>query len=148
MYNSRKERKKSLDPLTAEERGRQMSLVRSKDTKPEMRVRRLVHSMGYRYRLHRRDLPGCPDLVFPTRKKVIFVHGCFWHRHKGCPRARLPKSRVEFWEEKLSSNVARDRKARRRLKRLGWDVLVIWECESEKPEKVKAKVKKFLEESS
>ncbi len=122
-----------------------MSRVRSKDTKPEMFVRRLVHGMGYRYRLHRGDLPGCPDLVFPSRRAVIFVHGCFWHRHRGCPHARLPKSRVAFWEAKLEGNRRRDEENIERLRALGWRVLVIWECELSDLDGTTEKIKGFLE---
>ncbi len=108
-----------------------MSGIRSKGMKPEMTVRRLLHSMGYRYRLHRRDLPGKPDLVFPGRRKVIFVHGCFWHQHAdpSCKIVRRPKSNREYWLPKLEQNVIRDAENRARLEELGWQVLVIWECE-------------------
>ena len=119
-----------MDSLTPEQRSWRMSLVRAKDTKPEMRVRRLVHGMGYRYRLHRSDLPGKPDLVFPGRRKVIFMHGCFWHRH-GCKMGnRMPKSRVAFWRAKLDGNKRRDRRNHRALRRLGWRVLTVWECQT------------------
>jgi DNA mismatch endonuclease (patch repair protein) len=94
-----------------------------------MIVRRLAHSLGYRYRLHARDLPGCPDLVFPSRRKAIFVHGCFWHRHHCAMGDRMPKSRVAFWRRKLEGNRARDALRRRALRRLGWTVLVVWECQ-------------------
>jgi DNA mismatch endonuclease, patch repair protein len=104
-----------------------MSLVRAKNTKPELIVRRLVHSLGFRYRLHRQDLPGVPDLVFPSRHAVIFVHGCFWHRHKGC--GRMPKSRLDYWLPKLEANKARDVRNRKTLRRNGWRILVVWECE-------------------
>jgi DNA mismatch endonuclease (patch repair protein) len=109
-----------------------MARVKARDTKPELRVRRLVHGLGYRFRLYRRDLPGTPDLVFAGRRAVIFMHGCFWHRHAepGCWRARLPKSRPEFWIPKLEANVARDGIARAALAALGWRVLTIWECET------------------
>ena len=109
-----------------------MRLVRGKDTRPEMVVRRLAHALGYRFRLHRRDLPGVPDLAFPGRRKVVFVHGCFWHRHDdpGCWRSRLPKSRPEFWVPKLNANAARDAAVEAALRAAGWEVLVIWECET------------------
>ena len=109
-----------------------MALVRGKDTKPELLVRRLAHSLGRRFRLHRADLPGKPDLVFPGRRKVIFVHGCFWHRHDDptCWRSRLPKTRKEFWGPKLEKNTARDAIAQSRLRALGWETLVVWECET------------------
>lgn len=123
-----------------------MSLIRAKDTKPEMAVRRLVHSLGYRYRLHRRGLAGCPDLVFSVRRKVIFVHGCFWHRHPDstCNLARLPKSREEFWIPKLESNAARDSKNELALKADGWDVLIIWECETKDQALLKRKIQAFF----
>jgi DNA mismatch endonuclease (patch repair protein) len=107
-----------------------MALVRAKDTKPELRVRRAFHASGLRFRLHARGLPGTPDLVFPSRKVAVFVHGCFWHGHDGCAASRLPKSREDFWIPKLLSNAARDWEQRRALSRLGWKVMVIWECET------------------
>jgi DNA mismatch endonuclease (patch repair protein) len=107
-----------------------MSRVKGKNTRPELIVRRLVHKLGYRYRLHRRDLPGSPDIVLPRGRKVIFVHGCFWHRHPGCPRASTPKTREAFWESKLSGNVKRDAAAQLALEAAGWKVLVVWECET------------------
>ncbi len=118
-----------MDTLTKTERTERMSRIRSKDTKPELHVRRLVYSLGYRYRLHRRDLPGTPDLVFPSRRKVIFVHGCFWHRHTGCPNTRWPKSKLGFWKPKLEANKRRDIKHKKQLTRQGWRYLVVWECE-------------------
>lgn len=118
-----------MDTLTPVERSIRMGLVRSKDTKPEMRVRRLVHSLGYRYRLHVKSLPGRPDLVFPSRRKIILIHGCFWHQHDCKLGARMPKSRLDFWSTKLKGNQARDRKQILTLKRDGWQVLVVWECQ-------------------
>ncbi len=108
-----------------------MRQIRSKDTKPELAVRRLVHRLGYRFRLHRRDLPGSPDLVFPGRRKVIFVHGCFWHQHPnpGCRDARAPRSNGDYWKPKLARTAVRDAEAEQELRTLGWDVLTIWECE-------------------
>src|ERR1035438_4358669 len=112
-----------------EVRRRTMQAVKSQDTGPEMTVRRIVHRLGFRYRLHRRDLPGCPDLVFVPRRKVIFIHGCFWHGH-GCARgARVPKTNTPYWTEKIGRNQIRDAKAIELLKASGWDVLVLWECE-------------------
>lgn len=108
-----------------------MSRIRGRDTKPEMAVRRYLHGRGLRYVLGGRGLPGRPDLVFPGRRAVVFVHGCYWHRHEGCSRAYTPKSRVEFWTSKFAENVARDRRATQGLEALGWRVLVIWECEIE-----------------
>ncbi|MGH8014439.1 MAG: very short patch repair endonuclease, partial [Candidatus Binataceae bacterium] len=115
-----------MDTVSIQRRHEIMSLVRGKDTRPEMIVRRLTHQMGYRYRLHRRNLPGVPDLVFPARRKVIFVHGCFWHRHRGCANTRTPKSNISFWERKLADNCRRDLVNFRRLAALGWRRCVIW----------------------
>jgi len=119
----------AVDPA----RSAQMALVRSRDTKPELRVRKALHAAGLRYRLHDRRLPGFPDLVFPGRRIALFVHGCFWHRHPGCAAARLPKSRREFWEPKLAGNVERDKRTQAALVALGWMVMVIWECETRDP---------------
>ena len=108
-----------------------MASIRSKDTTPELRVRSLVHTMGYRYRLHVRTLPGAPDLVFPRRRKVIFVHGCFWHRHR-CKRGRpVPKTRSDYWLPKLEGNRLRDLQHRRQLRKLGWNVMIVWECQTQ-----------------
>lgn len=134
------------DTLTPAERSERMSRVRGRDTKPEMIVRRLVHGMGYRYRLHVAGLPGRPDLVFRPRRKVIFVHGCFWHRHPdaACKLARLPKSRLDFWQAKLEGNRARDLTNQARLTAEGWRVLVIWECEIANKEKLAKRIASFL----
>jgi len=123
-----------------------MGLVRNKDTGPEMIVRRLAHRLGYRYRLHRKDLPGRPDLVFPRLRKVIFVHGCFWHRHPSatCKLARMPKSRLDFWQAKLEGNRARDLLNHESLERTGWKVLVVWECELKDKEQIENIVTNFL----
>jgi DNA mismatch endonuclease, patch repair protein len=121
-----------------------MARVRGKDTKPEMTVRRAVYALGHRYRLHRRDLPGSPDLVFAHQRKVIFVHGCFWHRHKGCRRTTTPKTRVRFWKSKFDANIDRDLKNVAALQAAGWKVLVIWECEAIDVAALRAKVKLFL----
>lgn len=133
-----------MDTLSPSQRSERMSRIRATDSAPEMRLRRLVHSMGFRYRLHVRDLPGKPDLVFPSRHSVIFMHGCFWHRHKGCKLARLPKSRLDFWEAKLEENRRRDLLHQRRLRRLGWRVLVVWECQLRDLESVSRVVADFL----
>lgn len=131
--------------MSPEERSRIMSLVRAKDTKPEMLVRRLVHRLGYRYRLHVRDLPGSPDLVFPSRQAVIFVSGCFWHRHD-CPNGRrLPKTRTDWWREKLEGNLRRDQVQRRKLRRMGWRVMVIWECQLTDVNRLAKRLKRFLD---
>jgi DNA mismatch endonuclease (patch repair protein) len=134
-----------MDTLSGAERSQRMALIRSAHTKPELLVRSMVHKCGYRYRLHVSDLPGKPDLVFPSRRKVVFVHGCFWHRHSGCPFARLPKSKLDFWVPKLTLNRERDRKTIARLHREGWKVKVIWECEIKKNTvQVENKMRKFL----
>ena len=116
------------DVVDAETRSRMMSGIRGRDTKPEMIVRRALFKAGFRFRLHRRDLPGVPDVVLPGRRLAIFVHGCFWHMHAGCPHAKLPSTRTEFWLEKLSRNADRDREARAALVAAGWRVLTVWEC--------------------
>ncbi len=117
------------DTVTPEARSRIMARVKSKGMKPEMRVRRLLHRLGFRYRLHRADLPGRPDLVFPSRRKVIFVNGCFWHRHDGCPRVRIPTTNREYWIAKLDRNHARDAHNIALLQEQGWAVLTVWECQ-------------------
>lgn len=116
-----------MDRISSDQRSALMSRVKARDTKPELIVRSILHRLGYRYRLHRKDLPGNPDLVFPIRKKVIFVHGCFWHGHN-CPRGKRPTTNMEFWEQKLTKNKIRDKNALKMLKSLGWEALVIWEC--------------------
>ena len=137
------------DRLSKEKRSIHMGRIRGRDTKAELIVRRLVHRMGYRYRLHRRDLPGTPDIVLPRRKKVIFVHGCFWHQHSdsNCNLARMPKSRLEYWQPKLAGNQSRDQINQNRLRKLGWGVLVIWECKIAHLEDVEEIVRNFLEET-
>lgn len=123
-----------------------MSRIRGKDSASEMRLRRLIHGMGFRYRLHVKTLPGTPDLVFPARKAVIFMHGCFWHRHRDCRLARMPKSRVDFWREKLEANKRRDEENVSRLNELGWRVLVVWECQMKEKDlnEVSNVVRRFL----
>lgn len=118
------------DTLTRQERSERMRRIRAENTKPEWLVRRMLHNAGYRYKLHRRSLPGKPDLVFPSRKTAIFVHGCFWHQHQGCKVAHTPKSRSEYWEEKFRRNVERDAANEAALKSMGWRVIVVWECET------------------
>jgi DNA mismatch endonuclease (patch repair protein) len=135
-----------MDTLSRKERSQRMSLIRNRDTKPELLVRRLVHRSGYRYRLHRTDLPGKPDLVFPRQKKVIFVHGCFWHRHPKCGLARLPKSRLSFWLPKLTENRRRDLKNLRTLRKMGWAVSIVWECETGDQSALVRKLHMFLSE--
>jgi DNA mismatch endonuclease (patch repair protein) len=120
-----------------------MSRIRSRNTKPELAVRRLLHSLGYRYRLHRKDLPGSPDIVFPSRRSVIFVHGCFWHGHFGC--GRVPKSRLSYWIPKLQRNKLRDKRNARTLTRKGWKIMVIWECQLGGEKSLVRRISKFLE---
>lgn len=136
----------SLDTLSARRRSALMRRIRSRDTEPEMRVRRLVHGMGYRYRLHVKDLPGCPDLVFRPRRKAIFVHGCFWHQHVGCSRSGIPKSpeRRDYWQAKLTGNVLRDRRNEKALQAMNWRSLVVWECETKDLDQLAEKIKLFL----
>lgn len=121
-----------------------MAAVHSEDTSPEIAVRKIVFSLGYRYRLHDPKLPGKPDLVFPSRRKAIFVHGCFWHRHNGCSRATMPKTRTTFWEKKLCSNVARDKRNRARLRQMGWRVFTAWQCDLRNPSKLTERLDGFL----
>lgn len=118
-----------MDRLSKKERSWNMSRIRSKDTTPERTVRSILHRLGYRFRLHSRSLPGHPDLVLPRYQTVVFVHGCFWHRHPKCQFAYTPKSRTEFWTAKFLGNIQRDRKVRRELRAMGWHVIIVWECE-------------------
>ena len=122
-----------------------MSRIRSRDTKPEVVVRSLLHGMGYRFRLHRRDLPGRPDIVLPRHKMVVFVNGCFWHRHEGCRYAYFPKSRADFWMEKFRDNVERDRRQQEELRALDWKVVTIWECETRDQENLRKQILQRLE---
>lgn len=133
-----------MDNLTPELRSRHMRGVRREHTKPEMIVRRIAHAMGYRFRLHRKDLPGSPDLVFPRLKKTIFVHGCFWHGHDGCRYATVPKTRTEWWLAKVAKNQERDALAIARLSELGWEAKVVWECETRKPAELPKRIGSFL----
>ncbi|MFM7059080.1 MAG: very short patch repair endonuclease [Planctomycetota bacterium] len=133
------------DVHSPSQRSRNMARIRSKDTRPEIAVRRLVHRLGYRFRLHQTDLPGRPDLVLKRHGRVIFVHGCFWHCHNCRYGAVTPATNSEFWEAKRAANVARDRRNRRRLKDLGWNVLVVWECGTRDPEALEKQVVAFLE---
>jgi len=133
-----------VDKLSREHRSANMSRIASKNTKPELQVRRLAHALRYRYRIHVSELPGKPDLVFSSRKKAIFVHGCFWHQHPDCREGRIPDTRKSYWQPKLERNVDRDRKHIQDLKRLGWKVLVVWECEVHDAEKLEPKLTAFL----
>lgn len=134
-----------MDRIPPEKRRALMSKIKGVNTAPEMIVRRLAFSMGYRYRLHGKNLPGRPDLVFPGRKSVVFVHGCFWHQHKGCKKATMPQTRTEFWSKKLNRNVERDVEVLNALTKLGWRVLTIWECETKEPEQLAKRLSEFLE---
>ena len=134
----------AADILKPAQRSELMSRIRGTDTKPEKTVRSLLHQMGFRFRLHDRQLPGVPDIVLPRFRSAILVHGCFWHRHKGCRYAYLPKSRVAFWMEKFEGNVKRDRRNLVALRRMGWRVLVIWECETENMATTRRRLEKFL----
>lgn len=131
----------NVDPIR---RSQIMSKVRSFNTKPEMIVRRTAHKMGFRYRLHCKDVPGKPDLVFRSRRKVIFVHGCFWHRHEGCPNTRTPKSRIDYWEEKFLKNQERDQRIYHELDSTNWKYKIIWECETKNIDKLKKDLQSFL----
>lgn len=122
-----------------------MKRIRAKDTSPEIIARKLIHSMGYGYRLHVNELPGRPDLVFPSRRKIIFVHGCFWHQHAECKEKHIPKSNVSYWKPKLQKTIKRDAENIRKLRFAGWDVLVVWECYLDNIDKVRKTVKKFLD---
>ena len=126
------------DHISPAERSEIMRAVKSKNTSPEKRVRSVAHRLGLRFRLHRKDLPGSPDLLFPKRKVALFVHGCFWHRHENCPRATTPKTNADYWNEKFRRNVERDGETRRKLEKGGWKVLVIWECETKNQESIRA----------
>ena len=124
----------------SEQRSRNMSAIKSKNTKPEIKVRKILHSMGYRFRLHSKDLPGSPDIVLPKYKTVIFVHGCFWHRHENCKYASTPKTRKEFWNKKFTENKKRDSEIQEKIKILDWRSVVIWECETKNIEDLRDKI--------
>jgi DNA mismatch endonuclease (patch repair protein) len=132
------------DVFSKEKRSLIMSRVRGHDTKAEILVRSVVHRMGFRFRIHRRDLPGSPDIVLPRHGKVIFVHGCFWHGHKRCSRSKRPTTNMSFWNEKLDGNIKRDKRFQRTLRRMGWKVLVVWECETRESEILLRKLERFL----
>lgn len=133
-----------MDTLMPAERSALMAKIRGKDTKPEKQVRSMLHRAGYRFSLHRKELPGKPDIVLRKYKTVVFVHGCFWHRHAGCKVASMPKSNTAFWQEKFDRNTANDRKHRAALGKLGWKVVTIWECELKHPGQVLEKLRKAL----
>lgn len=132
-----------MDTRSPEQRSYIMSSVRSRDTAPELLVRRLVHSLGLRFRVHRKNLPGRPDLVLPKHRAVIFVHGCFWHGH-GCPKGRLPKSRLGFWRPKIERNQIRDTESAKALRSSGWRVLTVWQCQTKDTDRLRARLAKFF----
>ena len=132
-----------MDTLTPAQRSKQMGLVRSRNTKPELIVRKMLSEMGFRHRLHDRKLPGQPDIVLVSQKRIIFVNGCFWHGHR-CSKGRIPKTRVRFWTEKIERNKRRDARVRRKLVRMGWTTLVLWECGLKKNEAIKTRLTRFL----
>ena len=134
------------DVFSTSKRSEVMSRIRGKDTTPELQVRSIVHRLGYRFRLHVRDLPGSPDLVLPRLGTVIFVHGCFWHRHRGCRYATTPSTRRAFWQAKFDANVARDKRTAASLRHLGWSVITVWECQLRTPERVAARLERLLAE--
>lgn len=133
-----------MDKLTPERRSWLMSRIKSKNTKPEIKVRKIIYAMGYRYRLHVKQLPGSPDIVFVGRKKIIFINGCYWHGHVGCRYAKLPQSNIEFWVNKINKNKARDFENVAELESLGWKVTTIWQCEIRAPDLLFQKIKSFL----
>lgn len=136
------------DTLSPAERSKRMSLVRARDTGPEREVRKVLTELGYRYRLQYGKLPGRPDIAFPGRRKALWVHGCFWHRHPGCKLARLPKSRREFWTTKLEGNRERDQRVQAEVKAMGWRISVVWECELRNRERLSKRLREFLDDDS
>jgi DNA mismatch endonuclease (patch repair protein) len=133
-----------VDRISQQRRSENMRRIRSSDTRPEMQVRRLLHALGYRYVLHSRDLPGAPDVVFPSRRKIILVHGCFWHQHSRCVDGRIPKSRLAYWKPKLLRNIKRDRQNISKLRRMGWAVIKLWECEIARGDALRKRLADFL----
>ncbi len=129
-----------VDSISKKHRSWNMSRVRSKDTKPEVKVRSMLHAKGFRFRKNVKSLPGVPDIVLPKYKTVVFVHGCFWHQHPNCVKSHIPKSNVEFWTEKLGKNVIRDKKHKKNLKKLGWNVIYVWECKLKNMEALERKL--------
>lgn len=136
------------DIFSKEQRSKIMSRVSGKNTKIEMEIRHIIYKMGYRYRLHVRNLPGCPDIVMPKHKKVIFVNGCFWHGHLGCGRSKRPSTNTVFWNRKIESNISRDKIITKKLKEAGWDVLVIWQCQIRDKELVEKTLRSFIEQKA
>ena len=134
-----------MDRLSKQRRSEIMGRIRGKNTSPELAVRSLIHKLGYRYKLYSKDLPGRPDMVFVRQKKVIFVHGCFWHGHKGCPKGKLPKSNLDYWKPKLKRNKKRDSQNQQMLESERWKVLTVWQCEVKNKENLRNRVTEFLE---
>lgn len=134
----------AMDTRTPEQRRRIMQAVKQKNTGPELAVRKLLYSHGYRYRLHRRDLPGRPDIALGPKRKAIFVHGCFWHGHD-CPKGQLPKSKLNYWGPKIEANKERDRRKQRELEKLGWGVMTIWQCELANAQALWVRIQEFVE---
>jgi DNA mismatch endonuclease, patch repair protein len=134
-----------MDRLSPVRRSANMRLIRSENTKPELALRALVHGLGYRFRLHRKDLPGKPDLVFASRRQVVFLHGCFWHLHSDCPEGRIPNSRTEYWRPKLKRNRARDAENVSALEQQGWSALIVWECDLKNTKRLIQKLRRFLD---
>ena len=132
------------DVFSIEKRSSVMRSIKGKDTKPELVVRSIAHRLGYRFRLHRASMPGRPDLVFVGRRKVVFVHGCFWHGHATCRDGRMQKSNTEYWTQKISGNQRRDARSIKKLRSQGWSVMTVWECQTEKPESLANRLKRFL----
>lgn len=130
--------------VVAPERSALMARIRSSNTTPEWRVRSYLHTSGLRYRLHVRKLPGTPDLVFPMLRLAVFVHGCFWHRHTGCKATRTPKSCVAYWKARFAANVERDKRVRKRLRELGWNVIVVWECQTKREHALQRLVRRII----
>lgn len=134
-----------MDVFSKGKRSQIMSRISGKDTKPEIVVRSLLHRMGYRFRLHKQSMPGRPDIILPKHKKVIFVHGCFWHGHKDCPRSKKPSTNVEFWNKKIDGNIERDKKNIKSLENLGWETLILWTCEIKNQDVLKHKLISFMD---
>lgn len=137
-----------MDSLSPEHRSWNMSRIKGKNTRPEVMVRSILHRMGLRFRLHRKDLPGQPDIVLPKHRTVVFVHGCFWHRHRGCRFTTTPTTRGEFWQKKFDGNVERDRRKARQLRKKGWRVVTVWECETRSPEQLRLRLQKLFSAGS
>jgi DNA mismatch endonuclease (patch repair protein) len=135
------------DVFSIEKRSKIMSSIKSYDTQPELMIRSLIHRMGYRFRLRNVWLPGSPDIVLPRHKKVIFIHGCFWHGHQKCKKSKRPNTNKDFWKHKLDNNVDRDKRQQRELNKLGWHYLVVWQCQISKPETVRKRIKRFIDGS-